>query len=137
MSSRRRRKTSRTRRLGGTEAQQRQAAETSIKFWHGGISDPSAGEQTGQSADADSGEPSAEAIVVSADIELSAETPRISVTPDPTSTVRSLGKPPLAGREAAAEHYFEAVYQRAVAMAGALAAAGGLLASDDEEFTAS
>ena len=137
MSSRRRRKTSRTRRLGGTEAQQRQAAETSIKFWHGGISDPAAGEQTPQRADAESGEPSAETIAVSADIELAAGTPRISVTPDPTSTVRSLGKPPLVGRETHAEIYFEAVYQRAVAIAGALAAAGNLLDDSDETFTSS
>lgn len=137
MSSRRRRKTSRTRRLGGTEAQQRQAAEASSKFWHGGISDSAAGEETGQRADADNGEPSADAVVASADFEMSVETPRISVTPDPTSTVRSLGKPPLVGREMVAEHYFEAVYQRAVAMAGALAAAGSLLDDADETFTSS
>lgn len=137
MSSRRRRKTSRTRRLSGTEAQQRQAAEASTKFWHGGISDPAAGEQTPHRADAESGEPSVEAVETSADIELSAETLRISVTPDPTSTVRSLGKPPLVGREMVAEHYFEAVYQRAVAMAGALAAAGNLLDDSDETFTSS
>ena len=137
MSSRRRRKTSRTRRLGGNEAQQRQAAEASSKFWHGGISDPPAGEQTPQRADAESGEPTADAVVASAGIELSAETSRISVTPDATSTVRSLGKPPLVGRETVAEHYFEAVYQRAVAMAGALAAAGNLLDDSDETFTSS
>jgi hypothetical protein len=41
--------------------------------------------------------------------------------------VRSLGPPPLPGHETAAEHYFGAVYERAVALAGALAAAGGLL----------
>lgn len=137
MSSRRRRKTSRTRRLGGTEAQQRQAAEASSKFWHGGISDPATPEQTGQRPDADGGEPSADAVAASADIELPAETLRVSVTPDPTSTVRSLGKPPLVGREMIAEHYFDAVYQRAVAMAGALAAAGDLLDDSDGTFTSS
>lgn len=137
MSSRRRRKTSRTRRLGGTEAQQRQAAEASGKFWHGGISDPVAGEQQAQHAQADGAEAPTDAVVASALLELSGETPRISVTPDPTSTVRSLGKPPLGGRETVAEHYFEAVYQRAVAMAGALAAAGDLLDDSDETFTSS
>ena len=137
MSSRRRRKTSRTRRLGGTEAQQRQAAEASTKFWHGGISGLAAGEQTAHGADAGGGEPPADAVMASAGMELSAEAPRISVTPDPTSTVRSLGKPPLVGREMVAEHYFEAMYQRAVAMAGALAAAGSLLDDSDETFTSS
>ena len=137
MSSRRRRKTSRTRRLGGTEAQQRQAAETSSNFWHGGISSHAAGQQTGHGADADRGDTPADAVMASAVVELSAETPRISVTPDPTSTVRSLGKPPLVGRETVAEHYFDAVYQRAVAMAGALAAAGDLLDDSDGTFTSS
>ncbi len=37
-----------------------------------------------------------------------------------TATVRSLGPPPLAGRETIAEHYFEAAYQRATIMAEAL-----------------
>ncbi len=37
-----------------------------------------------------------------------------------TATVRSLGAPPLAGREIIAEHYFDAAYQRAAAMAQAL-----------------
>ncbi len=137
MSSRRRRKTSRTRRLGGTEAQQRQAAEASAKFWHGGIPAPAAGEQADHPAQANGGEPTADAVVAPEDLVRSAEIPRISVTPDPTATVRSLGKPPLAGRETVAEHYFDAVYQRAVAMAGALAAAGNLLDDSDGTFTSS
>ncbi len=37
-----------------------------------------------------------------------------------TATVRSLGTPPLAGRETITEHYFDAAYQRAAAMAQAL-----------------
>ena len=37
-----------------------------------------------------------------------------------TATVRSLGAPPLAGRETIAEHYFDAAYQRASVMAAAL-----------------
>lgn len=114
MSSRRRRKAPRTRRIEGSEAQQRQAAEASAAFWHG----------TSPEADSAAG-PSAEADVLT-------ETRPIAVTPDPTATVRSLGKPPLAGRETVAEHYFEAVYQRSVAVAGALAAAGGLLGDDSD-----
>ena len=133
MSSRRRRKSSRTRRLGGTEAQQRQAAEASAKFWHGETPGEPTGDQTGHPAGADGDGSSSDAVVASAGAALGGEPPRISVTPDPTSTVRSLGKPPLVGREMIAEHYFDAVYQRAVAMAGALAAAGDLL--DDTEGT--
>lgn len=131
MSNRRRRKTSRTRRIDGAEVQQRQAAEASAAFWHGAAA--AAPEQPDATANgAADGSPDAEAGPVQPPGILT-ETRRISVTTDPTSTVRSLGKPPLAGREAAAEHYFEAVYQRAVAMAGALAAAGDLLAPDDGE----
>ncbi len=135
MSNRRRRKTSRTRRIDGAEVQQRQAAEASAAFWHGAAAAPPEQPDAAANGTAD-GSPDAEAAPVQPPDTLT-ETRRISVTTDPTSTVRSLGKPPLAGREAAAEHYFEAVYQRAVAMAGALAAAGDLLASDDEEITAS
>jgi predicted TIM-barrel enzyme len=43
---------------------------------------------------------------------------------------RSLGQPPLPGHQAIAEHYLEAVYDRAVTTAGALAAAGGLIDPD-------
>lgn len=135
MSNRRRRKTSRTRRIDGAEIQQRQAAEASAAFWHGAAGATAPPEQPGATADSASDRlPDADAAPVMPPDILS-ETRRITVTADPTSTVRSLGRPPLAGREANAEHYFEAVYQRAVAMAGALAAAGGLLASDDEEST--
>lgn len=137
MSSRKRRKTSRTRRLGGTEAQQRQAAEASKEFWHGGISVPTSESQTAEPPVADGDGPQAGGVAPSRGLDLANETPRISVTPDPTSTVRSLGKPPLVGREMVAEHYFEAVYQRAVAMAGALAAAGDLLDDSDGTFTSS
>ena len=137
MSSRRRRKTSRTRRLDGAEVQQRQAAEASAAFWHGATGAPTSPEHPDAAA---SSAAAAQTSAVDAPIphaDIGTEARRISVTTDPTSTVRSLGKPPLAGRETVAEHYFEAVYQRAVAMAGALAAAGGLLASDDEEPTTS
>ncbi len=59
---------------------------------------------------------------------------RIRVTEDPAAVIRSLGPAPLSGRETIAEHYFEAVYQRAVAIASALAAAGDLVddGQDDE-----
>ena len=132
MSTRRRRNTSRTRRLGGNEAQQRQAAELSARFWHGGTGDsPAADQPQGVDHIAVTAAGSTAVPVLGS----AGHTRRIRVTPDPTSTVRSLGKPPLNGREMVAEHYFEAVYQRAVAMAGALAAAGGLLGESDEATT--
>ncbi|MDG2112545.1 MAG: hypothetical protein P8N02_08035 [Actinomycetota bacterium] len=52
---------------------------------------------------------------------------RIRVTEDPAAVIRSLGPAPLGGRETIAEHYFEAVYQRAVTISSALAAAGDLI----------
>ena len=51
----------------------------------------------------------------------------VRVTGDPAAVPRSLGAPPLPGHENVAEHYFAAVYDRAVTTAGALAAAGGLI----------
>ena len=54
----------------------------------------------------------------------------VRITDDPAAVPRSLGAPPLAGHEAIAEHYFAAVYDRAVTTAGALAAAGGLIDPD-------
>jgi hypothetical protein len=50
---------------------------------------------------------------------------------DPTAMIRSLGPPPLPGRETVAEHYFVAVYEKATALATALAAASGLLDTRD------
>jgi hypothetical protein len=52
---------------------------------------------------------------------------------DPTAMIRSLGPPPLPGRETVAEHYFAAVYDKAASLAIALAAASGLLDSSDED----
>ena len=52
---------------------------------------------------------------------------------DPTAMIRSLGPPPLPGRETIAEHYFAAVYDKAATLAVALAAASGLLAPDDPD----
>lgn len=51
----------------------------------------------------------------------------VRITDDADAVPRSLGTPPLPGQEAIAGHYFAAVYDRAVATAGALAAAGGLI----------
>jgi len=50
---------------------------------------------------------------------------------EPTAMLQSLGPPQLPGGDTIAVHYFAAVYQRAAAMAVALAAASGLL--DDED----
>ena len=96
----RRRRNSRTRRLG---QQQPKVERETQAFWHGEAPLP---------------EPSG----------------RIRVTEDPAAVVRSLGPAPLSGRETIAEHYFEAVYQRAVTISTALAAAGDLIddGQDDE-----
>jgi hypothetical protein len=52
---------------------------------------------------------------------------------EPAAMVMSLGRPPLRGHEIAAEQYFRAVYEKAVALAVALAAGNGLLANADED----
>ena len=62
---------------------------------------------------------------------LPAESERVRITTSPAAVVQSLGPPPLTGQEQAAGHYFEAVYERAVMMAGALAAASGLVQEDE------
>ena len=54
----------------------------------------------------------------------------LRVTAQPAAVPRSLGPPPLPGHETIAGHYYDAVYDRAVATAGALAAAGGLIAPE-------
>ena len=54
----------------------------------------------------------------------------VRIAGDPAAVVRSLGSPPLSGHETVAEHYFDAVYERSVGLASALAAAANLL--DDE-----
>ena len=55
----------------------------------------------------------------------------LRITPDPTAVVRSLGIPPLPGQEHASGLYFQAVYERAVGLAAALAAAGNLIEVDE------
>lgn len=54
----------------------------------------------------------------------------VRITDDPSAVARSLGPAPLPGHEQIAQKYFELVYDRAVTMAGALAAAGGLIDPD-------
>jgi len=63
------------------------------------------------------------------------EEPVAKVRPsdEPDALVRYLGPLPLPGHEHVAQHYLAAVYDKAVALAGALAAAGGLLATDDDD----
>jgi hypothetical protein len=52
---------------------------------------------------------------------------------DPTAMVVSLGRPPLPGAETIAEHYFAAVYERAAALAVALAAASDVLDVSEQD----
>ena len=54
----------------------------------------------------------------------------MKIAEDPAAVVRSLGSPPLSGHETVAEHYFDAVYERSVGLASALAAAADLLEDD-------
>ncbi|MGI9614852.1 MAG: hypothetical protein ACR2QO_18220 [Acidimicrobiales bacterium] len=53
------------------------------------------------------------------------------ITTDPSAVVRSLGRAPLSGHHNAADHYFAAVYDRSVSLASALAAAGGMIETDE------
>ena len=55
----------------------------------------------------------------------------VRITDDPSAVARSLGPAPLAGHETIAEYYFAAVYDRAVGIAGALAAVGGLIKPEE------
>ncbi|MBW3663328.1 MAG: hypothetical protein KY469_09540 [Actinobacteria bacterium] len=55
----------------------------------------------------------------------------VRITDDPHAVPRSLGEPPLPQQREIAEHYFAAIYDRAVMAAGALAAAGGLIGLDE------
>ena len=57
----------------------------------------------------------------------------IRITDAPAAVALSLGPPPLHGHEAIAQHYFTVVYDRAVMIAGAVAAAGGMLNPNDPE----
>jgi hypothetical protein len=68
-------------------------------------------------------------------VERDDEEPPLLIRPsdDPTAMIRSLGPPPLPSRETVAEHYFVAVYEKATALATALAAASDLLDMDEDE----
>jgi hypothetical protein len=55
----------------------------------------------------------------------------IEMSDDPAAMIRALGPPPLPGHEQAAEAYFAVVYDKAAALAGALAAASNLLQLDE------
>jgi hypothetical protein len=65
------------------------------------------------------------------------EEPVAAIRPidDPAAMVMSLGRPPLRGHETAAERYFRAVYDKAVALAVALATANSLLESVGDDDT--
>jgi hypothetical protein len=52
---------------------------------------------------------------------------------DPAAMVASLGPAPLPGRETIAEHYFKAIYDRAAALAVAVAASSDLLPPPDDD----
>ncbi len=56
---------------------------------------------------------------------------RVNITTNPVAVVKSLGRPPLSGQQNASEHYFTAVYERAVNLGAALAAAGDLIEAED------
>lgn len=62
---------------------------------------------------------------------LPSEKLNVRIAADPSAVVRSLGRPPLSGHHNIAEHYFAAVYERAVGLAGALAVAGDLIEPDE------
>ena len=56
---------------------------------------------------------------------------RLRPSPDPGAVARSLGAPPLAVPPATARRHLDAVYEEAVRVATALAAANGLLDLDE------
>ncbi|MEX0659230.1 MAG: hypothetical protein WD080_08855 [Egibacteraceae bacterium] len=55
----------------------------------------------------------------------------VRIPPAPAAPGRSRGPPPLPAHVGAAEHYFAAVYARAVTIAGALAAVGGMIEPEE------
>lgn len=52
----------------------------------------------------------------------------------PTAVVRSLGDPPLGKYATSAQHYYDAVYEKAQQFAVAIATANGLLVVEDTEL---
>ena len=55
----------------------------------------------------------------------------VRISTEPAVVPHSLGPPPLPGHETIAMHYFTAIYDRAVTLSGALAAAAGLIEPDE------
>ncbi len=53
------------------------------------------------------------------------------ITEVPASVITSLGRPPMPGFEQQAQHYFDAVTMRAVAIGAAIAAAGDMVDADE------
>jgi len=60
-----------------------------------------------------------------------ADEAQVNISTNPVAVVKSLGRPPLSGQQNASEHYFSAVYDRAVNLGAALAAAGTLIEAED------
>ena len=58
---------------------------------------------------------------------------KIHVTQEAAAVIRSLGEPPLGSQSESAEHYFDAVYQRSVTLASALAAAAEMVGDDEDD----
>lgn len=57
----------------------------------------------------------------------------VAVSADGSAVIRSLGRPPVSGHEAASEYYFRVACDRAVNLAAVLATAGDLLDDDADE----
>lgn len=57
----------------------------------------------------------------------------VAVSADGSAVIRSLGRPPVTGHEAASEYYFRIACDRAVNLAAVLATAGDLLDDEDDE----
>ena len=67
------------------------------------------------------------------DADADVEVDDIQPADDPAAMVASLGPAPLPGRETIAEHYFKAIYDRAAALAVAVAASSDLLPPPDDD----
>ena len=67
------------------------------------------------------------------DADADVEVDDIQPADDPAAMVASLGPAPLPGRETIAEHYFKAIYDRAAALAVAVAASSDLLPPSDDD----
>lgn len=57
----------------------------------------------------------------------------VAVSADGSAVIRSLGRPPVSGHEAASEYYFRVACDRAVNLAAVLATAGDLLDDEGDE----